>query len=393
MPRLTLVSPEWAIEEAYGGEVSVRLLRDGLVGRGWKVQVLTGRTDAEGSDVIETSLSPWSIYKHAGSFNADLIHAYNNEAIQATLLAARAHQIPCLATANSYWATCLWADMTFPSGELCQGCSMDGLSRDYANRDPATIGKRVPTPLGRMEVARRTAVLKAFDAIVALSDASRAQLAKGGVPASDIDVVPNMVDPRDSEAKLPELAPNPQMLFVGQLSHVKGVTTLIEALPRVVDEVPEAALKIAGRGPREERIRERTIELGLGEHVELLGHVPPERLREVYRSSRALAMPSIWVEPFGRVILEAWSHGAVVVAGDRGGPGDVIDHESTGLLTQPGNPQTMAEQLIRALDDDEMASQVRSNAKDRLSVYEPARVVDAYEDVYQRVAGEATEAT
>ncbi len=388
MPRLTLITPEWAVEEAYGGEISARLLRDGLVDRGWEVQVLTEATDNEEANVVRTSLNPWTVYKRASSFEADLLHAYNNEAIQATLLAARAQRIPCVATANSYWATCLWADMTYPSGELCQGCSMGGIARNYENRDPATVGRKVPTPLGRAEVARRTALLKAFDRIVALSAASGTQLAKGGVPISSIDVVSNMVDPRDLEAELPSLPQDPEILFVGQLSHVKGVRTLIDAMPRILEEIPAARLRIAGTGHLREELEQRVDELGIREAASFLGHVQPSRLRTIYEQARALAVPSVWVEPFGRVLLEAWGRGATVVASDRGGPGEVVEHEQTGLLTTPGDSESLADALVRVLQDEELALRLRSQGKQALARFRPEVILEDYLRIYEDLAFE-----
>lgn len=380
-----LVSAEWAVDEAYGGEISARLLVEQLRTRGWDVRVYAGESESSQPGVEEGPLGAWPIFRQLRDFQPDVVHAYNMESVPATILAAKLARVPAVATANSYWATCLWADMTFPSGELCPGCSLSGLSRDYENRHPATVGRTVPTPIARSEVARRTAMLGAYDAVVALSAASRDRMKKGGLSA-EVEVIPNMVDPRDLEAELPPLSDDPDILFVGQLSHVKGIRTLVDAMPAILDELPGARLRVAGKGPLREDLEDRVEELGVEDAVEFLGHVDPVRLRELYEDSRALAVPSVWIEPFGRVLLEGWGRGAPIVATDRGGPGEVVDDGETGLLCPVGDPQALADELVRVLEDDELASRLRSEGKRRLEAYRPAAVLDDYEDVYRELA-------
>jgi hypothetical protein len=386
VPRSLLVTPRWNLEEDYGGEVSVRLLREGLQDAGWTVHVATGETDAGGADVTETDLSTRALGGVIREVEPDVVHSYNMSVVQPTLLASKLMRTPAVATANSYWATCLWADMTFPDGELCPGCSLSGLSRDFANRDPETVGRRVPTPLARAEVARRTALLRGFDRIVTLSEASRRRMSEGGIPREDMTVVPNMVEPRDRAAELPELVTDPEILFVGQLKHTKGVGILLEAMPAVLDEVPQARLRVAGTGPQRDELEGRASELGVEDAVEFLGYVDPVDLREVYRSSRIVAMPTVWIEPFGRVVLEAWAHGPVLVASDRGGPAEVAEDGETARIVPARDAEALAGAIVEVLEDDELARRLRESGKQRLERFRPERVVSAYEDVYDHVA-------
>src|SRR5437773_12399039 len=88
---------------------------------------------------------------------------------------------------------------------------------------------------------------------------------------------------------------------------------------------------------------------------------------EWYDSTDVLVVPS-WYEPFGMVILEGMLHGLAIVASDVGGPRAILSHGVTGLLYQPRSVASLAEALLRLVDDPNLrqdlgrraAQQVRS---------------------------------
>jgi glycosyltransferase involved in cell wall biosynthesis len=71
----------------------------------------------------------------------------------------------------------------------------------------------------------------------------------------------------------------------------------------------------------------------------------------VWAASDIAVIPSIWPEPFGRVAIEAMAHGLPVVAAAHGGLTEIVEHEVTGLLVEPGNPQHLGEALARLADE------------------------------------------
>lgn len=388
--RVLLVTPKWAAEDAYGGERSLRLLAETLAERGHDVRVAAGEVpgpDPPPEAVRRTPMTVRGIWGALREADPDVLHVYNMGALVPAAIAGALARVPRVATANSYWATCLFADMTYGDDELCPGCSMAGIRRDYRTRSPGMIGRKVPTPVGRAEVARRTWALNRYHRVVTLSEASATQMQRGGLRNHGVEVVPNMVHPEDLETAPPDrLADEPRIVYAGQLKRVKGIHHLLEALPRVRQEVPDAHLEVAGDGPEDPRLRNQAEELGLDQAVRFRGRVAGDTLREMYRSARCLAFPVVWHEPFGRVLLEAWAHGLPVVATTRGGPGDVVADGETGLLAPPRDPEALADRLVRVLRDDDLARALREAGRREVASYAPGEVVGRYEAIYEDVA-------
>lgn len=383
--RVLLVTPRWAADDAYGGERSLRLLAETLDEAGHDVRVAAGDVPGEGPEAVrETPTTVRGIWGALRRTEPDVLHVYNMGALVPAAVAATLARVPRVATANSYWATCLFADMTYGDGDLCPGCSLAGIRRDHETRNPDTVGRRVPTALGRAEVARRTWALNRYHRVVTLSEASAAQMQRGGLRSDGVEVVPNMVHPRDLEAEPPgEVPDEPRIVYAGQLKRVKGLHHLLEALPRVRREVPGAHLEVAGDGPEGDRLRDQARDLGLGDAVAFRGRLPGDELRDLYRASRCLAFPVVWHEPFGRVLLEAWAHGLPVVTTTRGGPGEVVADGETGLLTRPRDPDALADALVRVLADDDLARDLREAGRAEVEAYRPAEVVPRYEAIYR----------
>lgn len=102
------------------------------------------------------------------------------------------------------------------------------------------------------------------------------------------------------------------VLFLGSLNERKNPIALLEAMAAI----PGEPVTFAGEGAEEERLRERTAELGLAERVSFVGHQDPEvhveRMRDLVRGARALCLPSR-SESFGIVMIEALAAGTPVV--------------------------------------------------------------------------------
>lgn len=177
----------------------------------------------------------------------------------------------------------------------------------------------------------RLAALAGFRVVV-LSDYMKRELVAAGARADRIEVIPPFVHGFDRD-RAPEGPPS--VLFVGRLVEAKGVRDALEAWKRADTGLP---LRIAGAGPLRE-------ELERDGGVELLGWVPHERMGAVYRSARALLMPSRWQEPFGIAGLEALSMGVPVVAWESGGIGEW----HPGPLVPWGDVDELAHELGKAV--------------------------------------------
>jgi glycosyltransferase involved in cell wall biosynthesis len=122
---------------------------------------------------------------------------------------------------------------------------------------------------------------------------------------------------------------------------------LIQALPAVRADAPDARVLLAGTGPREPALRELVRELKLEEAVSFLGH--RKDIPHLMAAADAFVLPSRF-EGHPIVVLEAMAAGLPVIATDVCGTSEAIDANVTGLLVPPEDPEALASamQLVLA---------------------------------------------
>lgn len=117
------------------------------------------------------------------------------------------------------------------------------------------------------------------------------------------------------------------LLYVGRLSKEKGVDVLIRSFMSL--EGSFLRLHIIGDGPEKRKLEM----LGKDDkRIIFYGRVNQPELDKFYKLGDVLVVPSIWDEVFGRVIIEAFSFGVVVVGSNRGGIKELIQHRYNGFL-------------------------------------------------------------
>ena len=133
---------------------------------------------------------------------------------------------------------------------------------------------------------------------------------------------------------------DPLVLFVGRMVYQKGPDLLVEAIPHILKFHPNAKFVFVGDGDMRWGIEEKARSMGISQATRCLGYNNGWRLTDLYKAADVVCVPSR-NEPFGIVILEAWSAGKPVVASANGGPGEIIWHEVNGLKIYP-HPDSVA---------------------------------------------------
>jgi glycogen(starch) synthase len=178
------------------------------------------------------------------------------------------------------------------------------------------------------------------------------------------------------------------IIYVGRIVQEKGLGVLIEAVPRVLAEHPDAKFVIAGTGDLVQLLRRRTCELGVGARVLFTGFIPDDDRDRLYKLADCAVFPSLY-EPFGIVALEAMASRAPVVVSLVGGLQEVVKHGETGITVYPDNPESLAWGINHTLARPDWAAQRASNAHRMvLAEYNWQRIAQRTIGVYERIVSE-----
>jgi len=116
--------------------------------------------------------------------------------------------------------------------------------------------------------------------------------------------------------------------------------------------VENAKLLIAGSGPMEKELRTALYELP---HCEYLGQVDGRLKQQLLSQTTALIVPSVWWEPLGLVVYEAYDYSKPVLVARSGGLTETVIDGETGWIHEPGNATQLAEHMIDALERPEVS--------------------------------------
>jgi glycosyltransferase involved in cell wall biosynthesis len=222
--------------------------------------------------------------------------------------------------------------------------------------------------------------------VVCVCEAERRLAASIG-PPKRTRVVYNGIEPLATappDAEISRLSETgPLICTVAELQPPKGVTTLIAAMPVVLERFPDANLAVAGDGVERQRLEQQISDLGVTAQVHLLGSI--ESVAGLLGASDLFVQPG-WSESFPYSILEAMGMGMPIVATDVGGVGEAIEEQVTGRLVPVQDATAMGRAITDLLSDRDRAARLGKAAQDRmLARFGLDRMVDETLDVYREI--------
>lgn len=229
--------------------------------------------------------------------------------------------------------------------------------------------------------------LREADAIAACSRSVLEDLrARIPLAVSRSHLVVNALPP--SAVAASPLAGGPAVvLFVGRIVPQKGFDLGLQAFAQILTERPETRLVIAGDGIARAALERQAGELRIAGAVAFTGWAAVDRVRELMRAARLVAMPSRY-EPFGLVALEAAQMRRPVVGFAVDGLPEAVANGSSGILVEPGNVDALAAAMLRLLEDRMLAARLGDGGYERArSAASWDAHVTAYERIYYRLAG------
>jgi glycosyltransferase involved in cell wall biosynthesis len=208
--------------------------------------------------------------------------------------------------------------------------------------------------LKRSSLARY--ILRSSDAVVVPSEYLEKSFRDHGVRSV---VIKNVVD-QNRFCHRERLPLQPKLLCTRNLEALYGIDTVVRAFARVQRDFPEASLCLVGSGRQESEIRKLVAVLALN-HVEFMGAVHPDAIPAIYDQADIFVNGS-YIDCAPVSILEAFCSGLPVATTAAGGIPHLVDHGRTGLLSEPGNWEDLAQNVVRILRDSTMARSLAAEA-------------------------------
>ena len=171
------------------------------------------------------------------------------------------------------------------------------------------------------------------------------------------------------DLSIPENAP--LIGIVAVIARWKGQREFLQAARQVLDKQPNCHFLIVGS-----EIYDTGSETGELEALKKIAaqNLPSEQIhflpfqtdiQTIYQNLDVLVHASIKPEPFGRVIVEAMMEGVCVTASDQGGPVEIIEPKVSGLLHKQGDPQSMADNILSLLNNNDLRNNISAGAQKR----------------------------
>ena len=176
----------------------------------------------------------------------------------------------------------------------------------------------------------------------------------------------------------------PLIVCLARLEPEKGLDTLIDAMEIVAKSLPAARCLIAGEGSLVGCLNARLTRLTEPGSVRLLGFV--ENPLSLLAAADLCVLPSV-AEPFGLSLIEAMALGVPIVSTRAGGPMEIVQDGKTGLLSPPGDAQSLASNVLSILGNEARRKTMGKAARaDFLARFTARRMAAQMIDVYREAA-------
>lgn len=246
----------------------------------------------------------------------------------------------------------------------------------------------------RMLVER--AVVKSSDTVLVLSEYSKHLLDEAHPGnARRVEMVPGGIDtaafaPTDNLSATRRSIPLPEtatiLLTIRRLVPRMGLENLLNAMPNILKANPNVILVIGGTGPLEAELKDLALKLDLRDNVRFTGFIEQEKLFLYYRSADLFILPTLDLEGFGLVTLEALASGTPVLGTAVGGTREILGRLDERMLFKDVSPEALAELINRFLASPEQLKALRAKCRDFvIRNYGWDGIISKLEQVYLKV--------
>lgn len=412
--RILMLSDRIPPENAGGAEKVAWALARGLRDVGHEIHVIAATREAS-FEVVREGIPTYHLHVQYPSRFAAYFALYNPQVVKPLRQLYQRIKPDVVSAFNihtdlTYYSLALARQMGIPTTVTLQDVMAfsytklthyiqppypDTISRDQYRLPPFYNLKKMRlryNPLKNLIIRR---ILSRVNVRLAGSEALRQALAANGL--SDFRVLHASVVPQDFDA-------NPQMvetlrqrlnlagrkviLFAGRLSQDKGSVQLLAALDKLVKLIPNVTLLTLTRATLEQQGLTAPEYQHLLEYVCIGGWMQGKELAAAYQLADVVVVPSICLDVFPTINLEAMAAGKPIIATCYGGSPEAIVDGETGYIVNPFKTDLLVDRLQQLLTDDNLARQMGEAGRQRLvTQFTLTRQVTLMEQAYREAVG------
>jgi glycosyltransferase involved in cell wall biosynthesis len=253
----------------------------------------------------------------------------------------------------------------------------------FAGRAASFMPRGVCVLIGRLGGYYNLKNFKACDYLICNAPDLVRYVTEGGWPATKVFLIPNFATVPDAppldraQFLTPEDAP--LAVALGRLHPNKGFDVLIGAAARI----PDLFVWIAGEGPERAKLENLAGQLGIMSRVRFLGW--REDRAALYRAANLCVYPSR-EEPFGNVVVEAWSCGIPIVTTASSGPSWLVRKDEDAILAPVDDVEALAAAIRNLLSSKPLSEKLVAAGRRRVSEeFSEKSIVRRYIDLFERV--------
>ena len=209
----------------------------------------------------------------------------------------------------------------------------------------------------------------------------------------EIEVIPNFICLEDykqtnNKKYKNRIAKNNEKVIthISNFRKVKRIQDVIKSFKIINESIP-SKLVLVGDGPERAKMERLARELNISTDVNFLGNL--KSTKEVLNISDLFMLPSS-SESFGLAALEALACGVPVIATNKGGIPEVVEHGISGYLSKVGDYKDMSKNALSILNDEKNHLEFKNNAIDSAKKFDIHKILPLYEGIYKKSLEKST---
>lgn len=183
---------------------------------------------------------------------------------------------------------------------------------------------------------------------------------------------------RNIESKLNREEQIIKLLYVGTIAESKGIKILVKAF--LNSGLENVSLTMCGTGSLVDWVREKD----LNNKIRLVGKVEHDKINMYYEEADVMIVPSLWEEPFGRVVIEAAQYGLPIIGSDRGGIPEIIDRIQFGEYYKASD-ENMLIRLLYKYSNRKNIKDIIKKGPQNMSDFSLEKQLDDFSCIYRSI--------